>query len=44
MDSLTLLSWNMQGLRGDKFHKVKGMFNQELSSQYVGKFDVLLSY
>ena len=39
---LTLLSWNVQGLGGDKFHKVKGLFNQELSSQYVGKFDILL--
>ena len=42
MDSLTLLSCNVQGLGGDKFHKVKGLFNQELSSQYVGKFDMLL--
>ena len=39
---MTLLSWNVQGLGGDKFHKVKGLFNQELSSQYVGKYDILL--
>ena len=32
MDSLTLVSWNVQGLGHNKFHKVKGLFNQELSS------------
>ena len=33
---------DVQGLGDDNFHKVKGLFNQELSSQYVSKFDVLL--
>ena len=42
MDSSTLLSWNVQGLGGDKSRKVKGLFKQELSPQYVGKFDILL--
>ena len=42
MDSSTLLSWNVQGLGGDKSRKVKGLFKQELSPQYVGKFDVSL--
>ena len=40
MDVLNILSWNIQGLGGSSFRRMRGAFRQELKKPYVGTIDV----
>ena len=42
MDVLNIISWNVQGLGGCKFRRMRGVFRQELKKPYVGPIDVLI--
>ena len=41
MDTLHVLSWNVQGLGGQAFRRVKGLLRSDLGSSNVGIIDIL---
>ena len=41
MDTLHFLSWNVQGLGGQAFRRVKGLLRSDLGSSTVGIIDIL---
>ena len=41
MDALYLLSWNVQGLGGQDFHRFKGLLLADLGIADVGNIDIL---
>ena len=42
MDALNIISWNVQGLGGSRFRRMRGVFRQELKKPYVVLIDVLM--
>ena len=41
MDTLHILSWNVQGLGGHAFRRFKGLLGSELGTTNVGTIDIL---
>ena len=41
MDTLHLLSWNVQGLGGQAFGRVKGLLQSDLGTSTIGIIDIL---
>ena len=41
MDALHLLSWNVQGLGGQAFRRVKGLVRSDLGTSNIGTIDIL---
>mgnify|MGYP002776288684 FL=1 len=41
METLHLLSWNVQGLGGQAFRRVKGLLRSDLGTSTIGIIDIL---